>query len=514
MLVLSTFTDIRIPLTHLEERLESIDTGYFLDAEDKSSYVNESNVGEAFDRISETDYDKLYETIALSAMRQYNMPIMRMHGDTTTVSFYGEYNIEKLELTDAEKEALLHIEKGYNKDGRRECKQIVVGQITNEYGVPVVSKALNGSTSDIDWNREAIRYIGGLAAAGFEKGVFIADCKLVTEEHISAMNNPEKRISFVSRCPANFEKKLESRTIAKAYGNGKWDEIGPISEAKDSTRYKVASFMEEVCGSSMRLLVLESDTLRKKAEQAIKQKRAGLATAVKNLERTQWMCLADAQAERERFLAMKQAALFDCDITIEKRVAEKWPRGRRRADAVPTVTETFHLHVQSITNSEQACREFLQRESCFVLISNVTDGMSDEELVRTYKGQQVVENSFRMLKGPQLASVIYLKNPERIKVLNMLLTFSLLLRALIQYRLREGLKAFEEAHPNEKIPAGWGGRPLKAPTFKLFYEHSVNCCFERESLDRYSFAWPSAETRARVEPLLKLMGLTLENIMQ
>ena len=119
-----------------------------------------------------------------------------------------------------------------------------------------------------------------------------------------------------------------------------------------------------------------------------------------------------------------------------------------------------------------------------------------------------------MLKGPQLAPVIYLKSPARIKVLHMLLTFSLLLRALIQYRLREGLKGFEEEHPEEAIPAGWGGRPLKAPTFKLLYEHSVNCCFERESLGRYSFAWPSAETRARVEPLLKLMGLSLASILR
>ena len=149
-----------------------------------------------------------------------------------------------------------------------------------------------------------------------------------------------------------------------------------------------------------------------------------------------------------------------------------------------------------------------------MLISNVTDDMSDEELIRTYEGQQVVENSFRMLKEPQLASVIYLKSPERIKVLNMLLTFSLLLRALIQYRLREGLKAFEEEHPDAKIPAGWGGRPLKAPTFKLLYEHSVNCFFEREALGRYSFAWPSAETRTRVESLLKLMGLSLADVIQ
>ena len=129
MLVLSTFTGIRIPLTHLEDRLEAIDIAFFLDPLDKSSYVDEFNVGEALELIGETDHDRLYETMALSALRKYNMPMTRMHGDTTPVSFYGEYNIDKLDLTEREKEALLHIEKGYNKDGRSECKQIVVGPL-------------------------------------------------------------------------------------------------------------------------------------------------------------------------------------------------------------------------------------------------------------------------------------------------------------------------------------------------------------------------------------------------
>jgi hypothetical protein len=143
----------------------------------------------------------------------------------------------------------------------------------------------------------------------------------------------------------------------------------------------------------------------------------------------------------------------------------------------------------------------------------VGDGMSDEDLLRTYKGQHVVENSFRMLKSPQLASVIYLKDRTRIQALTMLLTFSLLLRAIIQYRLREGLSAFEEEHPDKEIRAGWGGRPLKSPTFKLLYEHSINCCFEREDHDEYTFAWPSIETRSRVEPLLGLLGLRLEQLL-
>lgn len=514
MLVMSTFTDIRIPLTHLEDRLENIDLEYFLEPEDKPSFVNSSNVGEALDRIGEIDYDGIYETIALTAVKKYEIPVTKLHNDTTTISFYGEYDIEKINLTDEEKEELLHIERGYNKDGRPECKQTVVGQITNEYGIPLVSKTMDGATSDVEWNREAIRYAAQLASEGFSQGIFVADSKLVCDEHVTEMNDPEKRISFVSRCPANFNDKLESRMIAAAYKNGQWAEMGTFHEGKAATAYKGASFTEEVCGAPMRLIVLESDSLKRTAEQGLAKQESKHATIIKEAEKKQWMCLADAEKERDRFLAKKELSLFDCGVSIHKETKEKWPRGRRGADTKPRITETYRLHVDKIEKSEPTWTDFLHRESCFVLISNVIDGYSDEDLLKTYKGQQVVENSFRMLKSPQLASVIYLKNPKRIEVLSMILTFSLLLRALIQFRLREGLKEFNEKYPDEKIYAGWGGRALEAPTYKLLYEHSINCYFERENWMQYSFEWPSNTTRARVEPLLTLMGLSLELLLE
>ncbi|MDR1581180.1 MAG: hypothetical protein LBS35_12560 [Synergistaceae bacterium] len=87
-----------------------------------------------------------------------------------------------------ERAAILHIERGYNKDGRPECNQVVVGQITNECGVPIVSKTMDGAASDIDWNREAVKYASELAASGFKEGIYVADCKLVTKELVTAMN--------------------------------------------------------------------------------------------------------------------------------------------------------------------------------------------------------------------------------------------------------------------------------------------------------------------------------------
>ncbi len=323
------------------------------------------------------------------------------------------------------------------------------------------------------------------------------------------MNAPESRISFVSRCPSNFEGKLEERCILRAYSECRWEEMGRFHSGEKAAFYRGCCFKEEVCGAPMRLLVLESSLLKEKAAASLEKRRTELEPEIRKAEKKVFLCQADAEEEIRRFEKLPCTELFKCQFSIEKEVKEKWPRGRRKAGAVPKVEEKYHLKSRGISVNEKERDEYLQKASCIVLISNVgEEEQRDIELVRIYKGQQVVENSFRELKSPSMASVIYLKNPERIKALSMLLSLSLLIRAIIQYRMREGLKEFNNENPDVKLRAGWGGRTLENPTYKLLYEHSVNCYFEREEAGVYSYAWPSVETRERVETLLNLMKIT------
>lgn len=515
VLVLTTLLRMRVPLTHLEDLLEGIDTSFFIEGTDKPASVNSFNVGRALERIGEADYNNLYENIAFEAMREYKIPSERLHSDTTTISFYGEYDFSTVELTKEEEAELLQIERGYNKDGRPDSKQVVVGQIVNEHGIPLVSRTMNGSTSDVDWNKEAIEYFRSIQAAGISEGIYVADSKLVTEELIREMNNPNKSMCFVSRCPANFCKKLEARIIKKAYAAGQWENFGRFHEGKRASIYKGVSFIEMVYNYPIRLLVLESSALAKKAEESLVKKREELTPHIRELEKKKFACLADANAEIARCKGLSNQKLFNCVYNIEENVKDIWPKGRRKKDSQPTRQEiSYHIQVTQVLRNEEPCVEYIQQESCIVIISNVTDSLSDRDLLKTYKGQQIVENSFRMLKSPCLASVIYLKNPDRISALSMLLTFSLLIRAIIQFKLREGLKTFNIENPGQKLYVGWGNRPLENPTYMLFFEHSINCRFEKAECNIYAFAWPTVETKQRVSTLLDLMGVSLESLLQ
>jgi len=513
-LVLSTFQDIRTPLTRLADRLSGIDLRYLIGEEAATNDVNSFNVGRALERLGESDSDGIYETLALSAVQMNNIPMERLHSDTTTISFYGEYDVDKMELTEEEKAELLEIERGYNKDGRPECKQVVCGQIVNEEGIPIVSRVMDGATSDGEWNKEAIEYIRQIQEKGFNTGVYIADSKLVNSGLITNMMESVNPVKFVSRCPASFEEKLESRMIKKAYTEGNWEHYGQFTDGNNIAKYKGIAFTETVCSHPMRLLVVESSSLAEKVETAIEKEKEKLMPLVRNIEKKAFACHEDADSECNRLIGDKYAKLFNITTRIDRVVKEKWPRGRRKPETRPIIEETYKVVVEQIQRNDETCRVFMQNESSFVLISNVFDELSDKDLLATYKGQQIVENSFRLLKQPQLASAIYLKNPTRIRGLSMILSFALLIRAIIQYRLRDGLSKYKQENPDKKLYVGWNGRELTAPTYKLLYEHSFDCYFEREGYGKYSFAWPYVESEQRVGTLLRLMNLDVLDLIE
>jgi len=81
----------------------------------------------------------------------------------------------------------------------------------------------------------------------------------------------------------------------------------------------------------------------------------------------------------------------------------------------------------------------------------------------------------------------------------MLLSLALLVRAVIQHLLREGLRKHDEENPGKKAYAGWKGKLVKSPTHKMFYEHSYNCHFIKEGEGRYRYKWPSHHAKFKAD---------------
>ena len=85
-----------------------------------------------------------------------------------------------------------------------------------------------------------------------------------------------------------------------------------------------------------------------------------------------------------------------------------------------------------------------------------------------YQGQARAERGFRFLKDPQfLASSLYLKKPERVMALLMVMTVCLLVYAALEYRIRNALKDNEATFPNQK------GKRIQHPTARWVFHYFV-----------------------------------------
>jgi transposase len=95
----------------------------------------------------------------------------------------------------------------------------------------------------------------------------------------------------------------------------------------------------------------------------------------------------------------------------------------------------------------------VDQQSCFILATNELDEapLPAPAVLDGYKGQASAERGFRFLKAPQLlASSLYLKKPERIMALLMIMTVCLRVYAALESRIRRALQEHGATFPDQK----------------------------------------------------------------
>ena len=96
--------------------------------------------------------------------------------------------------------------------------------------------------------------------------------------------------------------------------------------------------------------------------------------------------------------------------------------------------------------------ENIQQGSCCVIGTNIPENeLFDTEVIQAYKNQNSsVERGFRFLKDPIFfTSTLFLKKPERIEALLMVMTLSLLIYAITERIMRSHLQQMEQTLPNQ-----------------------------------------------------------------
>ena len=95
----------------------------------------------------------------------------------------------------------------------------------------------------------------------------------------------------------------------------------------------------------------------------------------------------------------------------------------------------------TIEEDPEKTKKLRKEAGCFVLITNVPAQDQEKEwtsleLLQLYKEQDGIEKNFSFLKDPAIVNAIFLKKPERVETLGLILLLSLLLWRLVERDLR------------------------------------------------------------------------------
>jgi transposase len=183
--------------------------------------------------------------------------------------------------------------------------------------------------------------------------------------------------------------------------------------------------------------------------------------AFAKLCRRAFACRKDAQRAWETF--RKQTLKYTTVPNLEIREHVHYGRrGKPKKGGQPERVEYFLAG--SVASCLPTRAEFVRIQGMFVLATNELDAerLPAPEVLQGYKGQSHVEHGFGFLKHPEfLASSLFLKKPERIMALLMIMTVCLMVYAAIEYRIRQGLKQHgrtvlhQSGKPTERPTARW-----------------------------------------------------------
>ncbi|HHY30021.1 MAG TPA: IS1634 family transposase [Syntrophaceticus sp.] len=425
----------RKPLYRVEEFYSEMNLNVIFGEEITADAFNDDALGRALTKLAKAHPNRVYLTLALSAIKVHNVKTRTVHADTTSISVAGEYN-----QTDEEND-LLGITYGYSKDHRPDLKQFLYGLITTSEGIPIFGELRDGNMSDKTWNNDVLEKLQTMLPDDNGTSIYVADSALVTKDNLNLLF--DKEIPFISRLPETF--KISAELKEWAWSENQWQHLGSLVEKKDAAVYQVQSTVRELNGHDYRFVVVHSSSLDKKKEKSIKKmietQRKELLEACNELAKRKFFCEADARKELEIFLAKHDTPLFELNTEIKEEQIIKRRVGRPRKDEPINYQINYRAIPSLVSVNEQFVKDLKAKASTFVLITSILDDneFPPGDVLREYKNQTAVELSFRFLKNPVYIDGIYVKNTERVVAIGYVFLMVLLIYALLQRRVRHNL---------------------------------------------------------------------------
>ena len=227
--------------------------------------------------------------------------------------------------------------------------------------------------------------------------------------------------------------------------------------------YFACEYLVNTYECPQRWVVVYSTKAKRRNESIQKRKWGKLCEKaemdLRRLRRKTFSCQADAQ--RAILEYAKKHHFADCEALCVHQETQYKKKGRPAQDTPFSVNYSIRGEFVVL---EGAFEQWCQSQYFFILTTNDLDEetFSKKEILSTYKSQQSVERGFRFLKSPEFfTSAFFVKKPERIEALLMIMTLSLLVYSAIEYKIRQELQGQrvdfvdQRKKPTRKPTARW-----------------------------------------------------------
>lgn len=456
---------VSAPLYLFSQFFQGKATEHLLGKAVRSEQLNDDRLGRVLDGLYLSGITSVFLKVCLSAVARYGLSCERAHLDATSMSVSGAY-LNSGGGVPVAGTVPIEICHGYSRDHRPDLKPFVMNLVCwGDGDIPAFLDLADGNQSD------KARFTGVIEE--FQQqwdfdGLYVADGALYSANNIKQLNS----LRWISRVPM---------TLSAA---------SSLIEEIDESAFKASALsgyrIAEVCSCygdiRQRWLVIESSQRRssdlKALEKRLEKATGRTHTQLDKLSRQPFACEVDAQQALDKFeKTLKQHRLTQ--VTIIEKPQYDTP-GRPAKTAIPT---HLNYHIQAtLTLDSDVVERHQRRAGRFILATNVLaspnfeiDGahsqpagelsLSADDILTEYKAQQGVERGFRFLKDPLFfASSVFLKSPERIMALTMVMALCLLVYNLGQRQLRQALKTANETIPNQL------GKPTQIPTLRWVFQ--------------------------------------------
>ena len=414
--------------------------------------LNDDTIGRALDKVFTYGCTELFCCIAYAATQHENVDKKFGHLDSTTFSVHGEYK-----SSDSD-DAVIRITNGRSKAKRPDLKQIFLNLLVSfDGGIPLFMQALDGNSSDsVTFRRTVSDFKRGLKKHLQDITYLIADSKFYCKETLNLVKND---LLWISRVPDNITEAKGAIEEAALSLN----ELKPLQEGY---LYKNRSL--QYGDIKQRWLVVHSKHTLKDAEVTIaknvEKEFEALKKQVKKLKKKEFYCKKDARVALHRIQTKSRYHTIRLEkIEVKEKYANK---GRPSKSKRNKKTITYFPH-HTITPDPEVIALETTKKAIFIVATNELSKkrLSDREVFCNYKGQQKVEKGFRFLKDPLFfASSLFLKKPERIVALTMIMCLSLLVYSIGERKLRKLLKTYDETIENQIK------KPTQRPTLRWIFQ--------------------------------------------